>query len=97
MSQLHVVCPHCHTTNRIQASDLGNAPDCGNRHAALFTGQPAAAGRTVTAPQAVVRAGGRPAVAVQGPFASTSSLDAWRADFTIRPRGKRLTLGVGAR
>jgi thioredoxin 2 len=40
MSQLHVVCPHCHTTNRIQASDLGNAPDCGNCHAALFTGQP---------------------------------------------------------
>jgi thioredoxin 2 len=40
MSQLHVVCPHCHTTNRIQASDLGNAPDCGSCHAALFTGQP---------------------------------------------------------
>jgi thioredoxin 2 len=41
MSQLHVVCPHCHTTNRIQSSDLGNAPDCGSCHAALFTGHPA--------------------------------------------------------
>ena len=64
---------------------------------AHVTGQPAAAGRRVTAPKTVVRAGGRPAVAVQGPFASTSSLDTWRADFTIRPRGKRLTLRVRAR
>jgi thioredoxin 2 len=41
MSQLHVVCPHCHTTNRIQSEDLARAPDCGSCHAALFTGQPA--------------------------------------------------------
>jgi thioredoxin 2 len=40
MSQLHVVCPHCHTTNRVQAEDLGHAPDCGSCHEALFTGQP---------------------------------------------------------
>ena len=40
MSQLHVVCPHCHTTNRVQAEDLGNDPDCGSCHAALFTGHP---------------------------------------------------------
>lgn len=41
MSQLHVVCPHCHTTNRIQGEDLGKGPDCGSCHQALFTGQPA--------------------------------------------------------
>ena len=40
MSQLHVVCPHCHTTNRIREADLEKAPDCGSCHAALFTGQP---------------------------------------------------------
>ena len=63
---------------------------------ALLTGQPAATGRTVTAPGTVVRAGGVPAVAVQGPFASTASLDTWRADFTIRPRGKRVAVRVEA-
>lgn len=41
MSQLHVVCPHCHTTNRIQGDDLGKGPDCGSCHQALFTGHPA--------------------------------------------------------
>jgi thioredoxin 2 len=41
MSQLHVVCPHCHTTNRVQAEDLGKTPDCGSCHGALFTGKPA--------------------------------------------------------
>ncbi len=40
MSQLHVVCPHCHTTNRIQSTDLAKAPDCGSCHQALFTGHP---------------------------------------------------------
>ena len=40
MSQLHVVCPHCHTTNRVHADDLGKAPDCGSCHQALFTGHP---------------------------------------------------------
>ena len=38
---LHVVCPHCHTTNRVGAGDLGNEPDCGNCHQPLFTGHPA--------------------------------------------------------
>lgn len=41
MSQLHVVCPHCHTTNRLQSADLGHAPDCGSCHEPLFTGHPA--------------------------------------------------------
>ncbi|MBC5766850.1 thioredoxin TrxC [Ramlibacter albus] len=38
---LHVVCPHCHTTNRVQQEDLGRAPDCGKCHGALFAGKPA--------------------------------------------------------
>ena len=37
---LHIVCPHCHTTNRIAPADLGKAPDCGKCHRALFDGQP---------------------------------------------------------
>jgi len=40
MSQLHVVCPHCHTTNRIREADLDRAPDCGSCHQALFTAHP---------------------------------------------------------
>jgi len=46
MSALHVVCPHCHTTNRVQSADLGNAPDCGQCHAPLFTGHPVNLGAT---------------------------------------------------
>lgn len=37
---LHIVCPHCHTTNRVARADLTNAPDCGSCHLALFTGKP---------------------------------------------------------
>jgi len=33
---LHIVCPHCHTTNRVAQSDLVNAPDCGGCHQPLF-------------------------------------------------------------
>ena len=33
---LHIVCPHCHTTNRVRQSDLARAPDCGSCHKALF-------------------------------------------------------------
>ena len=40
MSQLHVVCPHCHTTNRIDADNLSRSPNCGSCHDALFTGHP---------------------------------------------------------
>ena len=39
---LHVVCPHCHTTNRVRADQLASAPDCGQCHRPLFAGQPAA-------------------------------------------------------
>jgi thioredoxin 2 len=37
---LHVVCPHCHTTNRLRREDLARSPDCGQCHQALFTGKP---------------------------------------------------------
>ncbi|MFZ5567889.1 MAG: thioredoxin TrxC [Pseudomonadota bacterium] len=38
----HIVCPHCHTTNRVKVADLGKAPDCGNCHQPLFAGHPVA-------------------------------------------------------
>jgi thioredoxin 2 len=41
-SALHIVCPHCHTTNRVAAEHLGHAPDCGKCHQPLFNGHPAA-------------------------------------------------------
>jgi len=37
---LHIVCPHCHTTNRVATVDLAQAPDCGKCHQPLFTGHP---------------------------------------------------------
>lgn len=39
---LHIVCPHCHTTNRVRTDQLNSAPDCGSCKAALFTGHPTA-------------------------------------------------------
>ncbi|WP_298436024.1 thioredoxin TrxC [Ottowia sp.] len=39
---LHIVCPHCQTTNRVQAADLTKGPDCGKCHQPLFTGHPVA-------------------------------------------------------
>jgi thioredoxin 2 len=39
---LHVVCPHCHTTNRVRADQLGSAPTCGQCKRALFDAHPAA-------------------------------------------------------
>lgn len=38
---LHIVCPHCHTTNRVKRADLAKAPTCGSCHQPLFTGHPA--------------------------------------------------------
>ncbi len=37
---LHLVCPHCHTTNRVRTDQLGSAPDCGQCKKPLFTGHP---------------------------------------------------------
>lgn len=39
---LHVVCPHCHTTNRVRAAYLGSAPDCGKCKRAIFQARPVA-------------------------------------------------------
>jgi thioredoxin 2 len=37
---LHIVCPHCHTTNRVRHDDLANAPACGSCHKPLFVAHP---------------------------------------------------------
>jgi thioredoxin 2 len=37
---LHVVCPHCHTTNRVASTQLGPQADCGKCHQPLFTAAP---------------------------------------------------------
>lgn len=42
MESLHVVCPHCHTTNRVKSAQLGSAPDCGQCKQPLFAGHPVA-------------------------------------------------------
>ncbi len=39
---LHIVCPHCHTTNRVAAEQIANSPDCGKCHQPLFTASPLA-------------------------------------------------------
>jgi thioredoxin 2 len=39
---LHVVCPHCDSTNRLPAAKLGAGARCGRCHKALFTGEPVA-------------------------------------------------------
>ena len=33
---LHIVCPHCTTTNRVRQADLTTAPNCGSCHQPLF-------------------------------------------------------------
>jgi thioredoxin 2 len=37
---LHLVCPHCEKINRIPATRLSEAPQCGHCHQPLFTGHP---------------------------------------------------------
>ncbi len=39
---LHIVCPHCATTNRVPADKLGDAPNCGKCQQLLFVGKPTA-------------------------------------------------------
>ena len=39
---LHVVCPHCHTTNRVASADLAAQPTCGKCQQALFNAHPVA-------------------------------------------------------
>jgi thioredoxin 2 len=38
--RLHLVCPHCHTTNRVAFAQMEQAPDCGKCHQPLLTGAP---------------------------------------------------------
>lgn len=40
MSNLHIVCPHCDSTNRLPSAKLSTNPQCGKCHQALFTAQP---------------------------------------------------------
>lgn len=40
MSTLHIVCPHCHTINRLSAEPLTRHPHCGQCKEPLFTGHP---------------------------------------------------------
>ena len=37
---LHIVCPHCHTTNRVVSDQLASAPTCGQCKLALFDAHP---------------------------------------------------------
>ncbi len=39
MSALHIVCPHCHSTNRVPQEKLNRTPVCGKCKKVLFTGQ----------------------------------------------------------
>lgn len=39
---LHVVCPHCHSTNRVPTAKLAHEPVCGHCQEALLTGEPVA-------------------------------------------------------
>jgi thioredoxin 2 len=40
--KLHIVCPHCRSTNRVPADRLSERPKCGSCHEGLFTGHPIA-------------------------------------------------------
>jgi thioredoxin 2 len=42
VESLHIVCPHCHTTNRVRVADMRSHPDCGQCHKNLFDGHPLA-------------------------------------------------------
>jgi len=39
---LHLVCPHCHTVNRVPNARLEQGPKCGQCHQQLFEGHPVA-------------------------------------------------------
>ncbi len=38
LDAVHIVCPHCHTTNRVKTAEQASAPDCGSCHQPLFMG-----------------------------------------------------------
>ncbi|MDQ9169463.1 thioredoxin TrxC [Oxalobacteraceae bacterium R-40] len=37
---MHIVCPHCDAVNRVPTERLGQGPDCGRCHRALFAAKP---------------------------------------------------------
>ena len=39
---LHIVCPHCNTTNRLASDHQDSAPNCGSCKGKLFTAKPVA-------------------------------------------------------
>ena len=41
-NKAHIVCPHCHATNRVSVSDLGPKAHCGRCSQPLFVGHPVA-------------------------------------------------------
>ena len=52
---LHIVCPHCHTTNRVRADQLASAPTCGQCKQPLFAGHPVALGDEATFDKHIAR------------------------------------------
>jgi len=40
MSSKHVVCPHCHATNRVPSARLTEQPQCGRCHQPLLPAEP---------------------------------------------------------
>jgi len=40
MSHSHIVCPHCHSTNRLASERLSANPQCGKCHQNLFNQKP---------------------------------------------------------
>jgi len=37
---LHIVCPHCHSINRVLSQKIDGGPTCGRCHRSLFFGEP---------------------------------------------------------
>ena len=66
-------------------------------YSALTEGRPAVVRRGIVAARASTHARRRADVALQGPFASSSSLDVWRADIAVRAKGRRTRFSIQAR
>jgi hypothetical protein len=65
-------------------------------YSALSAGRPQPVRRGVRSPVATTRASVRTQVGVQGPFASSSSLDVWRADLRVRATGHQVSFETRA-
>ena len=39
-NDLHLVCPHCQSINRVPTAKLSEHPNCGRCQQPLFTGEP---------------------------------------------------------